>query len=412
MKDKFNLGTKKAMGLGKRKYAFLLITYALLLAAFLYYVKDIWGGFVAVLAAMRPLFYGIAIAFVLNVLMSVLERKIFNPWAEKRGRRAKKACRGLALFTTILLTVGILYGLFAFILPQFIQGLSSLLTALPDYFSNFTAMVTDLFSRFDLDPSHWESLVKLGGDALDQALDFLKTSLPTIFGVTVNIGIGVGSFILGIFFSIYMLYNKERLLEQLRRTIRAFLPQKWADSIFYVSEITNSTFRSFVGGQLLEALILGTLTYVGLLILRFPYALVISVVICITSLIPIVGAILGVIPSALLLLVFNPMQALAFVVFIIVLQQIEGNFIYPKVVGNSVGLSAFWVLFAILVGGSLFGFAGILLGVPVCAVLGTILSDAVKKRLGEHEAASGVAAVGEDTMETEKAVAVEEEKEK
>ncbi len=365
------------------KRILLFITYALLLAAVLFYFKDIWSGFLAVLGILRPFLLGIAIAFVLNVLMSALERRLFDPWAAKRGKKAKAAKRPLALFSTLLITFGLLYALFAFVLPQFIDGLSSLATAFPGYVENFQTIMARLLDYFNLDALFWEKLTAVGQELLNSAVNVMKEVLPAVFGITVGIGITLGSFLLGIIFSIYMLYNKEKLLKQAKDLIQAFLPEKWSERVFYTAKITNQTFRSFVGGQLVEALIIGLLTYIGMLIFRMPYALVIGVVIGFSSLIPVLGPIIGTIPSALLLLVINPMQALGFVIFIIVLQQVEGNLIYPKVVGNSVGLSAIWVIFAILVGGGLFGFVGILVAVPTAAVLGHLLTDAVKKRLQE-----------------------------
>ena len=367
------------------KRSFLIITYGLLLAAALFYFKDIWSGLQVVFGTLKPFIYGIAIAFILNVLMRFLELRIFTPWSEKRGPRAKKAKRPLALLSTFVITFGLLYALFAFVLPQFVSGLTSLADAFPDYVENFSAFANRFLEHLNLSDYYWEKLSVFGQEILTSSLTAIKGALPAIFGLTVGIGVMIGSFLLGIFFSVYMLYNKETLSTQVKDIIRAFLPGKWADGVFYVGEITNTTFRSFVGGQLLEALIIGTLTYIGLLIFRMPYALVIGVVIGFSSLIPIIGPILGTIPSALLLLMINPMQALGFVIFIIVLQQVEGNLIYPKVVGNSVGLPAIWVMFAILVGGGVFGFVGILVAVPTCAVLGHILTGAVNKRLRREE---------------------------
>ncbi len=358
-----------------------LIGFGALLLALVLYMPAIWRGFGAVLGVLRPLFIAIAIAFVLNVPMALLERRLFDPWAKKRGKWAKAARRPLALLSTLLLVAALLYGLFGFVLPQFIREFSSLATAFPGYMERFSAAVDRFLGHLYLSGSLWDQIAEYGQQILSGALKAIETALPALFGVTVGIGIAVTSFFLGLVFAIYMLLQKEKLTGQAADLLRAFLPKKWADGLFYVGTVTNASFRSFVGGQLLEALIIGSLTYLGMTLFRMPYAPVIAVIIGVSSLVPIVGAIIGTVPSAFLLFLISPMQALGFIVFIIVLQQVEGNLIYPKVVGGSVGLSGFWVLFAILIGGGFFGILGMLVAVPVAAVTGKLLGEAVQKRL-------------------------------
>ena len=189
--------------------------------------------------------------------------------------------------------------------------------------------------------------------------------------------------VLSLVLAIYMLASKERLLRHLKKFIHAFSSTKWANRILKVGHLANVTFYHFIAGQFTEALIISVLCFIGMTLLSMPYALLISVIIGVTSLIPIFGAFIGTLPGAFIIFIIDPMQALWFIVFIIVLQQFEGNIIYPRVVGNSIGLSGLWVMLAMLIGGSTFGILGMLLGIPLFSVFYQLLSSTVKARLAK-----------------------------
>ena len=217
--------------------------------------------------------------------------------------------------------------------------------------------------------------------------DFLKDGFTNILSSSVNFIIttisSVVSFVMSIIFAIYMLYQKEKLSKQALKVVYAYFSKEKADYLLKVGKTANETFSNFVGGQLLEACILGLLCFIGMSILKIPYALTSSVLVGFTALIPVFGAFIGTAVASILIVVVSPVKALWFIIFIIILQQIEGNIIYPKVVGSSVGLPAMWVMLAVIVGGSCFGMVGMLIGVPVSSVLYTLFRESVNEKLKE-----------------------------
>ena len=262
--------------------------------------------------------------------------------------------------------------------------------------SNIEGYINSLFeftdktlSFFNLDISFFDRFEDVWHSWLTEGIDYLKNSLPTIFTYTKDFTTGlVGGIVntfVGIIICIYLLSTKEKLLRQAKKLLFAFLPKKKAEYVCKIAETANDTFAKFISGQLIEAFIIGILCFIGMSVLGLPYALLISVIVGVTNMIPVVGPFIGAIPSGFIILMINPLQCLWFVIFIIVLQQIEANLIYPHVVGNSVGLSGLWVMFAIFVGGGLFGFLGIFLGVPGFAVIYRFASDYINSRLKKKE---------------------------
>ena len=207
--------------------------------------------------------------------------------------------------------------------------------------------------------------------------------ISSTFNAAASVVNGTINFFLGLIFAFYLLSQKEKLMVQTKRFLYAFFPEKKMDSILRVGSLANKTFSNFISGQCTEAVILGVLCFIGMSVFRFPYALMISVLVGFMSLIPIFGAFIGVAIGAFLILMVSPLKALWFVVFFIVLQQVEGNLIYPRVVGNSIGLPAIWVLVAVIVGGSAMGILGMILFIPLCSVLYALLREAVPKKLSE-----------------------------
>ncbi|MFA6753192.1 MAG: AI-2E family transporter, partial [Bacilli bacterium] len=212
-----------------------------------------------------------------------------------------------------------------------------------------------------------------------------KDIIEVTLGLTSSIFASITNAILSIVFAIYMLANKENLISQTKKVLTAFVPKNKIGKILEVGTISNRVFSNFITGQVIEALIIGVLCFIGMLIIGLPYALTISVLVGFTSLIPVFGAFIGTAIGAVLIFVVSPIDALIFIIFIIVLQQFEGNLIYPKVVGTSVGLPAIWVLLAIIIGGSIYGVIGMLIGVPLCSIVYTLLSKFVNERLAKKK---------------------------
>ena len=331
------------------------------------------------LGVLSPFLAGGAIAFILNVPMRAIEAQLPS------GKRWRKLRRPLALVLTLAAVTGVVTLAACVISPGVGEAVRSLAGQIPAALRRLEAQLARLESwlpqlealagDFTLD---WRALSE---KAIALARDWgggLVSSGGVLIGGVVS---GVSTFVIGLIFSFYVLLQKERLSRQGRQVLYALLPETWADDTLAVLRLANRTFSSFLSGQCVEAVILGSLFVLSMTLLRMPYALLVGVLIALTTLIPVVGAFIGCVVGALLIAVTNPLQALGFIVLFLVLQQIEGNLIYPHVVGNSVGLPSIWVLAAVTLGGKLMGIAGMLFFIPLCSVLYALFRGFVKNRL-------------------------------
>lgn len=333
-----------------------------------------------VLGILTPFLLGGAIAFILNVPMRAIERHLFP----KVKRRAALR-RPLALVLTLVAVIGVLTLAVCVIGPGIRDAVKSIAIQVPGALERlekqlmsleqYLPQIQDVMESMDID---WKSLSQ---KAIALAQTWGRGLLTSGGGLIGGVVSGVSTFVIGLIFSFYILLQKERLARQGRQVLYALLPERRADRALEVLRLTNRTFSSFLSGQCLEACILGTMFVVAMSIFRMPYALLVGVLIALTALIPIVGAFIGCGVGALLIAVTDPWKALMFVVLFLVLQQVEGNLIYPHVVGSSVGLPSIWVLAAVTLGGKLMGIVGMLFFIPLCSVLYALFRDYVRDRL-------------------------------
>ncbi|MFS0553784.1 AI-2E family transporter [Brevibacillus sp. 179-C9.3 HS] len=328
-----------------------------------------------------PVIYGIAIAYILNILLRFYEERVFAPINRRNNRIWLRVRRPFSILLTLATVLVFLTFLMWFIVPQLISSISVLAFSLPNNMESLKAFVDSIATKFHLSGDLWNTLVQKWNEILTKFGQFFLTSIPVILEFTKMFTISFIDIIMGLMLSVYLLLSKEKLTMIAKKLVYAYTSKERADKAVEIGGITNKAFSGFIAGQLTEALILGSLCFVGMWMFQMPYALLVSVIIGVTSIIPIFGAYIGTIPSAFIILMVDPIKAIWFVVFILVLQQIEGNFIYPKVVGNSIGLAGLWVMLALLVGGSLFGIMGMLLGIPAFAVVYTLVRSATNKRL-------------------------------
>ncbi len=329
-----------------------------------------------------PVITALCIAFVLNVLLTALENKVFFFMDRSKKRIVPKLKRPICLILTYLIALGIISLLLLVIIPDLIDTITYLAEKLPAFIIQTRDWIESLLHKFNITQANLPD-IKINWSAILLAFkDWLANSYSKIFGdaVTITTSVLEGMFdtIFSLVISVYVLAQKERIGSFVKRLINAFIPQKTSNIIYHVSSQTQESFSRFIGGQLTESLILGILSFIGMTIFRFPNALIISVLISVTSLVPIVGATVGVIIGFLLIVITNPLSAILFVVFFLILQQIEGNLIYPKVVGKAVGLPGVIVVSAVLVGGNIGGVMGALIAVPTCAVLFTLIKELVE----------------------------------
>lgn len=339
-------------------------------ATFKYFI-DIFKAFII----------GLCIAFVLNLLMNFFEKKVFHKVDLKKHPKFKRWKRPLSIILTLIIVLGIVTGLIWFIIPQLVESAKTLAGNMQSYITSLENFANKILNQFGISADINETINSVLTDVSTSIVTYIGNAVPKIFEVTSNITSGIINVFLGFVIGIYMLAGKETLLKNCKKTLYAFFPKKAADYSVHVYQLVKDRFTGFVTGQLTEAVILSVLCFIGMTIFRMEYALLISVIIGITNMVPIVGPIIGAIPGALIMLMIDPIKALWFIIYIIVLQQVESNIIYPKVVGDSIGLPGIWVIFAIMLGGELFGFAGIILGVPAFAVLYTLLNEIVQARL-------------------------------
>ncbi|EOR27627.1 hypothetical protein A500_03481 [Clostridium sartagoforme AAU1] len=369
----------------KLKQNILLGTYLIALYFILLNIKSVLSTFGSIIGILKPFIIAFCMAFILNLPMTFFENKVFNLLDNQKSGYARKLKRPLSILATFITVIGLVIALALFVIPELISSISTLLNAVPDYVRSFEKLINQYISSTEILQNAYDTLMTTWKELLKIVGGLLTTSLTSILTTTISITSGVVNFVLSIVLTIYMLASKETLLYHSKKILYAFVFKPLADKIIRVIRLSNTTFSKFITGQCIEAVILGILCFIGMNIFSMPYSLLVSVLIGVTALIPVFGAFIGTIPSVFLILLINPMQALWFIVFILCLQQFEGNVIYPKVVGNSVGLPAIWVMLAMLVGGSTLGLIGMLIGIPVFSVAYQLIREYTNKRLDSKQ---------------------------
>ncbi len=329
------------------------------------------------ISAAMPLIIGCVMAYVINILMRFYER-----WYTKlfKVEVARKIKRVVCLILAFLSLGGIISLIINLVLPELINCIASFIRLIPGALE----MVVEFVGEDEI--VKYFPQLKEGIDISSQTEELIKTVLGGVGGAVGSIVSAVSSalsvvvnIVIGLIFSLYVLIEKEKLGAQCRKIISTYLP-KISERIFYVTKVVDESFHSFIVGQCIEAVVLGGLCVIGMLIFQFPYAVMIGVFIGFTALIPVAGAYIGAAVGAIMILTVSPLQALQFLVFIVVLQQIEGNLIYPKVVGQSIGLPGIWVLTAVTIGGGVLGVGGMLLAVPIFAAIYRLVKEDVAKK--------------------------------
>lgn len=331
------------------------------------------GDFLDVIA---PFIAGFAVAYLLNTPVSFFERKVYYKLRCKRG---------LSIATVYLLAVLIVVVLINMIIPQVVSSAIDLVNNSRSYLNNLNSLVESIVSRFELEGEGLESVALSYEDLVGRALSLVSTVLPRLVNYGMALGSGVIAAITALISSIYMLSGKSKLISQIKAILFAMFPVKKVENFLGICHRANHIFVGFINGKVIDSAIIGVLCFILCLILRIPYAPLISVFIGLTNIIPFFGPLIGAIPSIMILVIINPFAALRFVIMVILLQQFDGNILGPKILSDSTGLSAIWVLVAIIVGGGLFGFVGMLLGVPTFAVLYMLTRDLVTARLNKKK---------------------------
>lgn len=368
-------------------FAVLLYTAAQNLASVYGAVRTVWRVFGVVIT-------GLAMAFVLNVPLKLFENRVFYGMSEDRRPLVRKLRRPVSLVFALVVSLGLIGILIAVVLPQLTATVAEVAARLPEYISSAVNWLNDFLAGFGIEIESLKNFTVDWEKVFSELTTYLKEGsanvdgssvVDTVTGVGTSVVSTVMNTFLGLVVAVYILAQKERIGRFTRRCIDAFLPQKAASGLARIASMASETFSNFVAGQLADSCILGILCYICMRIFRFPYPEVISVVIGVTSLVPMVGSFIGEVIGALLILIVSPLKALLFVVMVLAIQQVDGAFIYPRIVGRSVGLPGVAVFCAVIVGGNVAGVIGAMIGVPVCALIYALLREAVDARLRRRE---------------------------
>lgn len=389
MKDKNQKDDKIQFSLPLNKRLLKYVFFITLIIAVAYTAvtqpQKIWAVVNSAISLLSPFIIGFCMAYVVNLLLRPLERFWMWIWHKcKKQKLVSKIKRPLCMTLSFLVVLGVIFAIVFMIIPALKDTVVSFANKVPQYAKTVEGWyytIVDFLGNYNFElPEISLDINKITNFAKDMISNYGSSVLDTTVNVTASIVSAVVDIVLGFVFAIYLLAQKEKLGNQTRRAATAILGPERSKRVVDFTALTNSVFTKFVTGQLTEACIIGVLCFIGMTIFRMPYAGIISILVGFTALVPIFGAFIGTGIGAFLILLENPIKAVWFVVFIIILQQLEGNLIYPRVVGKSVGLPGIWVLTAVTVGGGLFGVLGMLFSVPVCSVLYVIFRNFVNKK--------------------------------
>ena len=360
----------------------LILFTVIIIFAFIY-IKTI-GSFLAYLINIfMPFIIGIFIAFILNVLLNFVENKLFKKLNNKNYKTWSKLKRPVSVIITFIIIITIIVFILGLLIPQ-LQNTVSLFTK---NFDTYKEQTIEILNNFGINSESINNYSTSINNLKNEITSYINNNRNEIMQITIGVASSflgsITSIIIGIVFAIYILLKKEDLSRQFKKILKAYLPEKYERRIEEIANLSNITFGNFISGQCLEALIMGLLCFIGMLILQIPYASTISVLVGFTALIPIFGAFIGTFIGAFLIFMVEPFKALIFIIFIIILQQLEGNIIYPKVVGKSVGLPSIWVMVAVTIGASIYGVLGMILSVPLCSILYSIIKTDVNLKIEE-----------------------------
>ncbi len=362
----------------KGSMVFLLIAACVIFAFCVFQYGIVWRHVSRIINVFKPIFFGLIIAYVINPIVNFFDKyvqKLFGDRLVKRFRSTEKVIHVISVILSLLLFLLIIALCFYLIIPEFVSCISDLAAKLPQQIHDASdKMIKTVRSDSGL-RNITNDAVKIAEEWMEKSLVPRLTNWVTEFSWASDVANGIGAvvgffknFVIGLICALYLLLQKSLFLQQFKKMIYAVFKNKTADSIVNVSRKTHSIFNGFINGKLLDSLIIGILCFIGVTVLKIPYTMLVSVIVGITNIIPVFGPYLGGIPCFILILLANPVKGITFGVFVILLQMLDGNFIGPKILGDKTGLETFWVVFAITVGGGLFGVFGMLIGVPVFAV--------------------------------------------
>lgn len=364
-------------------YILIIVALSLLMIAALFRIDKILAIIGKIIKVLSPVIWGFVIAYLLNPIMKLFEKLISKIFFKKKPH--PKALRRISVTLTILLFVSLVSLLCYIVIPEIVESVKSIFSNFDTWIDNvqkiFDNIMKDNPSVNDFIKNEFDSISTYLQGFIDKLQPNLEKFVTDVTKGMANFLIGIKDFLLGIIVSIYLLLGKEKLIAQVKKVTLALFSKNTCKRIFNVYHKSNNLFIGFVGGKIIDSIIIGIICFIIMKILNMPYYVLISVIIGVTNVIPFFGPIIGAIPSALLVFLAKPSDLIPFLIFILILQQFDGNILGPRIIGNSIGLPAFWVLFSIFLGGGLFGFTGMLLGVPTFALIYALFREYIEDKL-------------------------------
>ena len=375
--------------------AFCVIAASVLLFSFIQNIGVVKTAFSTVVRVLAPFIWGLVICYLLSPMMSRMERRLFLPLSRKLYSKSKtndgsKLARGLSVLVSEIVLLLVLVAIVYLILPQMFSSIQTLVSNSGTYANNLSAWIEKTLANYPDLEDYVSGIVgnasqNLGVWLESKLLPQLGNMVTSVTSGVYGVALSIYNLVIGIIVSIYLLMDKEDFLAAVKRLVYTIFSVETADKLRLGMLFVDRTFMGFLTGKLLDSLIIGIICYIVCSILRMPYTLLVSVIVGITNIIPFFGPLIGAVPSALIILMVDPVKCLVFVIFIIILQQIDGNIIGPHILGNSTGITGFWVMFSIILGSGLLGFWGMLLGVPVFVVIYNFVNKMIVRKLQRND---------------------------
>ncbi len=362
-------------------YSFLVISCSIIFFSIISEMSEFTDNLGWIVSTLQPFIIGFVIAYLLNFILVFFEEKVFVFDSIKNMKKKNK--RGLSLLFTYITAFLIIYLFMKFVFPQVVDSVVGLVNDIPTYVTNLTKLLEDMTAKLNTDSKYVVLAMQKWNEFINYIISVITNLLPILGDTIKSIASSIWNIVLGLVISIYLLMDKENFCALSKKMTFALLSKKHAEKVVELNHRSNDTFGKFISGKIIDSVIIGILTFVILTIFKIPYTLLISVIIGITNIIPFFGPFFGAIPSFIIIMFVSPIKALWFLLIIFVIQQLDGNIIGPKILGDSIGISAFWILFSLLVAGKLLGLVGMIIGVPLFAIIYSILKDVIEDKLSK-----------------------------
>ena len=362
-------------------YASLVIFASILFYHAVKEFRDLTNVISVLISSISPFISGFIIAYLLNFMLSPIEKHLFNNKYIKKIDKKKR--RTMSLTLTYAITFLTLFFFGKFVIPQLAESITKLINDIPMYLTNLNQTINTIAKDLNIKEEQLAIIINKSSELIDFTIGFITDSIPLLGSIVKNFISSIWNVILGIIISIYLLADKEIFCASLKKITYALFPKKKALLLIDIAQKSNKTFGNFIIGKVIDSAIIGVLTFFTLVIFKIPYTVLIASIVAITNVIPFFGPFIGAIPSFIIILLASPTKALVFLIIILIIQQLDGHIIGPKILGESIGISAFWVLFSLLVAGKLLGITGMIIGVPLFAIILSIINDIINSKLAK-----------------------------